>query len=167
MVNLYSYGTLLGTSIFNTFFQGIIAFRVLPRPMFGLLQTHLFPPYFTLQTILPLLALSSYPTSSFASLTSDHNLYAVTIPLASSAVLGALNWLWLGPWTTKVMKLRKHQETRDGKKSYDEGPQSAEMKRLNSTFSKLHGASSLVNLVDIILLVWYAFSFAGKTTVVA
>jgi hypothetical protein len=63
------------------------------------------------------------------------------------------------------MKQRKHQETRDGKKYDAEGEKSAEMKRLNSSFSALHGASSLVNLVDIILLVWYAFNFAERTTI--
>jgi hypothetical protein len=83
------------------------------------------------------------------------------------AVLGAANWLWLGPWTTKVMLERKHQETRD-KKRYDaEGVKSDEMKRLNNTFSALHGASSLVNLVDIFVMIYYAFVLAGRTTVIA
>jgi hypothetical protein len=135
--------------------------------MFGLLQTHLFPPYFTLQTILPLVALSSYPVASYSSLTSSTLFYPITLPLIASSLLGAANWIWLGPWTTKVMKKRKHQEYVDGKKYTDEGPHSEDMKRLNTTFSALHGASSLVNLIDIILLIWYAFEFAGRTSVVA
>lgn len=65
------------------------------------------------------------------------------------------------------MKQRKHQETRDGKKYSDPGPHTDEMKRLNSTFSALHGASSLVNLVDILLLIYYGFVFAGRTAIVA
>jgi hypothetical protein len=87
------------------------------------------------------------------------------VPLAGMAVLGAMNWLWLGPWTTKVMRERKHQETRDGKKYTDQGPQSDEMQRLNKTFSALHGASSLVNLVDIFVMVYYAFVLAGRATI--
>lgn len=65
------------------------------------------------------------------------------------------------------MKQRKHQETRDGKKYFEEGPHSEEMRRLNGLFSALHGASSLANLLDIILLVYYGFVFAGRISVVA
>jgi hypothetical protein len=38
---------------------------------------------------------------------------------------------------------------------------------LNNTFSALHGASSLVNLVDIFVMIYYAFVLAGRTTVIA
>lgn len=55
------------------------------------------------------------------------------------------------------MKERKHQETRDGKKSYDKGPQSTEMERLNRRFATLHGMSSLLNLGTIVACVWYGF----------
>jgi hypothetical protein len=61
----------------------------------------------------------------------------------------------VGPATTKCMKERKHQETRDGKKSYEPGPHSAEMQRLNKRFGALHGASSLLNLFAIIAAVGY------------
>lgn len=46
-------------------------------------------------------------------------------------------------------------ETRDGKKYYDSGPQSTEMQRLNKTFSRMHGASALINLVGVGWMVWY------------
>jgi hypothetical protein len=160
-----SYGALFGTSIFNTFFAGIISFKVLPRPSFSVLQQKLFPYYFGMQTILPLTTILSFPASSLSSLADSPNLWSVTVPLAGMAVLGAMNWLWLGPWTTKVMRERKHQETRDGKKYTDQGPQSDEMQRLNKTFSALHGASSLVNLVDIFVMVYYAFVLADRATV--
>jgi len=70
-------------------------------------------------------------------------------------VTGVLNLVYVGPQTTEVMRLRKHQETRDGKKSYDKGPHSKEMEALNSRFSTLHGVSSLVNLVGFLGMCWY------------
>ncbi|KIW06200.1 uncharacterized protein PV09_02678 [Verruconis gallopava] len=163
--HILSYGTVLGTSVFNTFFQGIVAFKVLPRPSFSVLQQKLFPYYFALQTGLPVASLLSFPTSSLSNLTAGDNLWQVTMPLTLSALLGATNWLVLGPWTTSVIKQRKHQETRDGKKYYDDGPKSAEMQKLNKTFAALHGVSSLVNLVDIFVMVYYGFVLAGRVTI--
>lgn len=77
------------------------------------------------------------------------------IPIAGMFVTGAANLLALGPATTKVMKQRKHQETRDGKKYYDQGEHSKEMMELNRRFARLHGLSALVNMVGIGFMVWY------------
>jgi hypothetical protein len=76
---------------------------------------------------------------------------------ATMFVTAVANRAWLGPATTRCMRERKHQETRDGKKSYDAGPHSTEMERLNKKFSALHGASSLLNLFTFIAIVWYGF----------
>lgn len=46
-------------------------------------------------------------------------------------------------------------ETRDGKKSYDPPPHSKEMLSLNKKFGKLHGLSSLVNLISIAATAYY------------
>ena len=70
-------------------------------------------------------------------------------------VSGVTNLIYVGPKTTEIMKLRKHQETRDGKKSYDKGPHSKEMQALNKQFGVLHGVSSLVNLVGFLGMCWY------------
>lgn len=89
--------------------------------------------------------------------------------------------LYVGPETTRIMKERKHQgtkywldlrglllmivtETRDGKKSYDAGPHSTEMEKLNRSFGKMHGISSLINLGALISTVWYGFTLAARIT---
>lgn len=46
-------------------------------------------------------------------------------------------------------------ETRDGKRSYDPAPHSKEMVALNKRFSRVHGMSSLVNMVSLIATVYY------------
>jgi hypothetical protein len=83
------------------------------------------------------------------------------VPLVVVAVSGAVNWGLLGPWTTRVMRERKHQETRDGKRYWEEGA-SEGMRRLNERFMVLHGASSVVNLVGLGALVGYAAYLGGR-----
>jgi hypothetical protein len=70
-------------------------------------------------------------------------------------ISGLVNLVWAGPETTRVMGLRKHQETRDGKKSWEEGEHSEEMKALNKRFGMLHGVSTLVNMVGLGAMIWY------------
>lgn len=53
-------------------------------------------------------------------------------------------------------------ETRDGKKSYDAAPHSREMQKLNKSFGRLHGASSLVNLVSFLATIWYGVNLAER-----
>ncbi|QDS74046.1 hypothetical protein FKW77_009190 [Venturia effusa] len=166
--HILSYGTLLGTSIFQSFVGGILSYRALPRPQFATLQTALFPTYFGMQTILPVIMALTYkaptPTSTTHGLNalltapSQGPLYAIT----GMALCGLTNWLILGPMTTATMKVRKHQETRDGKKCYDAGPQSREMQALNRKFSVLHGVSSLVNMVEVVVLFWYGGVLGGR-----
>ncbi|KAI4248758.1 MAG: hypothetical protein LQ352_005822, partial [Teloschistes flavicans] len=61
---LHSYGTLLGSAVFQSFIGGVVAFRSLPRPQFASLQSAIFPIYFSLQTALPVLLALTYPAST-------------------------------------------------------------------------------------------------------
>lgn len=53
-------------------------------------------------------------------------------------------------------------ETRDGKKSYDGPPHSKEMTRMNNAFARMHGASSLLNLLGLLATMWYGFTLAER-----
>lgn len=53
-------------------------------------------------------------------------------------------------------------ETRDGKKSYDAGPHSPEMQRLNKKFGMLHGISSLTNLGGLFAQLYYGVVLAQR-----
>lgn len=106
-------------------------------------------------------AISTIPGSLNGVLDSENRI-SVLLPLALNFVCAAANLLYLGPQTTKVMRERKHQETRDGKKSHDAGPHSPEMERLNKRFFNLHGASSLVNLIGLVGTVWYGFYLGAR-----
>ena len=124
-----------------------------------------------MQTALPLVLALTFPSertaigtnpSSFAGVLDPANRLSVLTPLSIVFVAGLINAAYLEPLVTKTMRQRKHQETRDGKKSYDAGPHSPEMKALNTKFGQLHGASTLINLFGVIATLWYGFSLAER-----
>lgn len=95
-------------------------------------------------------------------ITEGGNIWRALAPIAIMFSTSLLNLVILGPATTKVMKERKHQETRDGKRYYDPGPKSTEMQRLNSSFAKLHGAASLSNVIGLAAMLFYGIVLAEK-----
>ncbi|KAJ5390055.1 uncharacterized protein N7496_001123 [Penicillium cataractarum] len=164
--HILSYGTLLGSQVFQSFVGGIVAFRALPRPQFATLQTAIFPVYFSMQTALPvvvaLTASRGGQALGLSGLIAPENRYNTLLPMATVAITGLINLFVLRPLTVKTMRERKHQETRDGKKSYDAPPHSKEMVALNKKFGRIHGLSSLVNLVSLIATVWYGAVMSKK-----
>lgn len=52
LFHLASFSGWLGTQLWVTFFAGLTMFRLLPRHMFGYVQSKLFPKYFLLGTVL-------------------------------------------------------------------------------------------------------------------
>lgn len=48
-----------------------------------------------------------------------------------------------------------HAEKKDGKRSHDAAPHSDEMAALNREFGRLHGVSSLLNLVTLLSTIVY------------
>ncbi|KAL4781500.1 hypothetical protein BJX76DRAFT_15334 [Aspergillus varians] len=164
--HILSYGTLLGVQLYQSFVSGIIAFRALPRPQFSSLQAKVFPTYFALQTALPvvvaLTASRGEQPLGISGLLEPENHFKVLLPLATAFVTGLVNFAVLRKLTVDTMRERKHQETRDGKKSYDAPPHSKEMIALNKRFSRLHGLSSLINLVTIGATVFYGVVLSKK-----
>ncbi|KAK0801721.1 hypothetical protein LTR91_013590 [Friedmanniomyces endolithicus] len=180
--HLLTYGTLLGSNLFQTFLNGPVAYTALPRPQFSTLQQAIFPPYFTLQTLLPLVLALTWPGDSnttaalglrgsgavarqnagYSGLLAKANFWDALVPIAMMFGTSLLNLAVLGPATTRVMRRRKHQETRDGKRYYEAGPKSEEMQKLNSSFTYLHSAASLSNLVGTGAMILYGFVLAEK-----
>ncbi|KAL6237634.1 hypothetical protein BDW75DRAFT_228500 [Aspergillus navahoensis] len=164
--HILSYGTLLGVQLYQSFVSGIIAFRALPRPQFAALQAKIFPTYFALQTALPvvvaLTASRAGQPLGISGLLDQENQLSVLLPLATAFITGLVNFSVLRKLTVDTMRERKHQETRDGKKSYDPPPHSKEMIVLNKKFGRLHGLSSLVNLVTLGATIFYGVVLSKK-----
>lgn len=174
--HILAYGTLLGSTFFQSFIAGPVAFKAIPRSAFATLQTHVTPVFFGLQTALPIIMALTYPGSKVASvgaasirsdagalgLLDKDNLYTALIPVSIMIGTAVINLLVLGPMTTRTMKERKHQETRDGKKSHDPGPKSAEMQRLNKKFGALHGSSAMLDLAGLLAMMFYGVELSSR-----
>lgn len=118
MIFSYSYGTLLGSQVFQSFIGGIVAYRALPRPQFSSLQQAIFPIYFSMQTALPVILALTYPgertamafrASSLSGVLEKQNILHVLTPLVAMFVTSLANLVAVGPATTRIMKERKHQ----------------------------------------------------------
>lgn len=116
--HILTYGTLLGSSMFQTFMGGPLAFKALPRPQFSTLQQAIFPPFFALQTALPVVLALTWPGENtvmgrqgegWRGLTEGGGLWSGLVPIGIMFGTSLLNLVVLGPATTKVMKERKHQ----------------------------------------------------------
>ncbi|KAL8684125.1 MAG: hypothetical protein Q9224_006593, partial [Gallowayella concinna] len=177
------YGTLLGSSIFQSFIAGPVAFTSLPRAQFATLQATIFPIYFSLQSALPVLLALTYPgrshsspfgalnnnnngghavKSSMGGFLAEENRWTTLMPLATCFAATVVNLVWAGPKTNEIMRLRKHQETRDGKKAYDAPPHSKEMQQMNKDFSRMHGVSASLNLLALAGTVFYGIVLAER-----
>ncbi|RSL41740.1 hypothetical protein CEP53_012584 [Fusarium sp. AF-6] len=172
--HIITYGTLLGTSFFHTFINGIVMIRTVDRPSFSAIQQKLFPIYFGLQTILPGILALTFPGNSLIGLSNgprglvtEFARWHSLLPIAIMALTGAVNFTILLPLTTETMKQRRGQAKRDGKEWFAAGPHSDEMKALNKRFGILHGISSLINLTTFFAAVAYGFTLGGRVLSVA
>lgn len=116
-IHLTLWATLFGSHLFHGFIGGPTAFMAVPRQTFGLLQSKIFPLYFGMGTLIPtaLIANLAYAQGSISKLP--------TLPLASLVipfVANAINWLYLGPKTTKLMFERHAQEKQESVDAYKE-----------------------------------------------
>lgn len=121
--HITAWGLAIGSNFFNSFIEGPVAFKALPRPSFATLQTKLVPVYFALECAYPIVLALTWPGARVASaggnvlrrdagiagLLVEENRWSVLLPIASAFVTSVMNALVWGPWTTKVMKERKHQ----------------------------------------------------------
>ncbi|KAK9477317.1 hypothetical protein V1514DRAFT_296356 [Lipomyces japonicus] len=152
--HLYGYSLLFGSTIYQSFFVGITAFKALPRNQFSALQRKIFPPYFAMQTVLPVfLALTApFPIKNDG--------FSIVV-LAVSAITSLINLVVIGPRTVKIMGRRHAQEVKEDKKYYDEGV-SQDMKKLNKEFGTIHGASTILNLAGLFTTAAYGAVLASK-----
>ncbi|RYP25399.1 hypothetical protein DL767_008421 [Monosporascus sp. MG133] len=123
--HILSYGTLLGTQVFHTFINATTSLRVLQRPQFAILQRNLFPWYFGIQTVVPVVLAVTYPGNrtllgaleggsafadrGLAGALAAANRWTVLAPLATVCVTGLINWAYLLPETNKITARRSLQ----------------------------------------------------------
>jgi len=160
---LYTLGFsfIFGMSLWVTFFGGVIAYKTLSRQQFSTLQQRTFPIYFKLNAIISSGLLFAWIHNHSSSSSVIARLARPTAPDVSQAyALGivaishALNIVWFGPATSKPLMARLKLEKEEGKDAHDPNA-SMEMKKLNVKFARLHGYSSLANLVAFLALAFH------------
>jgi hypothetical protein len=151
-VHILSFGTWFGMVAYTTFIAGITMFKNLPRKTFGKLQAKLFPKYFFLSSVTLILQLVTLPSLTVAVKKS-------TIVLGVALGMTLLNQFYLEPLSTNNMMERYRLEDTPGGKDTDE------YKQHKASFGKLHGMSSLTNLIALCAGVVHAVYIASALVV--
>ncbi|KAI0001817.1 hypothetical protein BJV77DRAFT_938479 [Russula vinacea] len=157
-----SFSFIFGMSLWVTFIGGVITYKTLPRQQFGTLQQRIFPVYFKLNAIISsglllawvrnhnvVITQIAHPTNPDVS-----QAYALVVVALSQA----LNAIWIGPATSKLLAARfrlEKEEDKDSTIPTSASPVSADMKKLNAKFGRLHGYSSLANLIAFLSLAFH------------
>jgi len=157
---LYTLGFsfIFGMSLWVTFIGGVIAYKTLPRQQFGTLQHRTFPVYFKFNAVVSsglLFAWIRNHSTVIAQLA--HPMVpdvTQTYALGVVALSHTLNNVWFGPATSKLLTARFKLEKEEGKDAHDPNV-STDMKKLNAKFARLHGYSSLANLIAFLALVFH------------
>lgn len=144
MLHTTAYGIWLGTNVWTTFVAGLTMFKNLPRQQFGTLQSKLFPKYFQLGTLCTALMLLT-----------GWRLGLPTGPLIVSLLFTLANLLYLEPENTRVMFQRYDNENKGVKDV-------ALNKKLKAEFNKLHGLSSLANLLALVALITHGAYLSAR-----
>lgn len=103
----------------KTFLGAPLSFRALPRPYFATLQSTIFPAYFGVQTVLPLVVAATYPgqhtsTGTWVefgpqSVSGVLGERAALVPLVTTFVAGLVNILAVRPVVARIMEERRKQ----------------------------------------------------------
>nr|OQO16121.1 hypothetical protein B0A51_16495 [Rachicladosporium sp. CCFEE 5018] len=172
--HILTYGTLLGSNLYQTFLNGPVSYKALPRASFSTLQQAIFPPYFSLQSALPILLALTWPgdkiagvagrelrkDSGWAGILSGENFWVAGVPVALMFLTSAVNLVWFGPATTKILRERKHQEQRR-EMVRDTGIKAITRPRFKN-FNILHGIASATNLVGTFAALYYGAVLAER-----
>lgn len=145
---IFWYGTLL----YFTFIQAPLLFKTLSRPLFGEVQSHLFPAYYWISYICGTLLVVSYhllhPLKNYV----PQDCVKITA-LCLMLLLSLGQGLWIGP---KVAQLRVERQAAEDSKDQ------AKAEALTREFGKAHGISSLLNLLVIVAgTVYLVYWFRG------
>ncbi|KZZ96261.1 hypothetical protein AAP_01034 [Ascosphaera apis ARSEF 7405] len=168
--HILSYGTLLGTTVFETFVASIISFKKLERPTFAMLQNHMFPVYFGMQSALPVVIALTYPglrtvvhnvSPGIAGVLDETVRKNTLVPLATIFVTGVANLFCLMPKAKAIKAQRLQLEAVEGKSQY-EPPVSPAMDKLNKSFRRVHGFSTAFNLISLIATVAYGVTLSRR-----
>lgn len=156
-IHVLSYGTLLGTTLFQTFIVGPVQFTTIPRQQFGNIQAKLTPIYFGIQVVT---AAACYFTVSDTTGT-----YNELLALGVTALGSLINLLLVGPKTTSIMQ-RRHKMERLTNTKYDDVEVSDEMRKVNRQFNVMHSVGATINVVSVVALLAHGIHLGHKLNLI-
>ncbi|SCV04444.1 LANO_0G10242g1_1 [Lachancea nothofagi CBS 11611] len=148
--NLIFYSFVFGGTTFYSFVASPLAFKHLNRESFSELQKVVFPYFFQMQSVSPLILGLTAPMAMQM---------GPLVSLASASVSGCLNLFWLLPWTRRVKEQRQQlaQELQGEELEVQDAP-------LRKEFGKSHGMSLLFNMTHVAAMLAYGcFLVRGLT----
>ncbi|CCK68401.1 Tmh18p KNAG_0A07480 [Huiozyma naganishii CBS 8797] len=146
--HLLVYSFAFGGTAFYSYVASPIAFKVLARDQFSLLQNKVFPWFFRMQASVPvLLALTSPVQLSLLGCSS----------LGAAAVCGLTNLAWLLPRTQRVKLQRRELQTAQLSPAELEARDAP----LRKEFGKSHGLSLAFNMGNTLAMLVYGVHLAG------
>jgi len=147
-------GMNVGAAMWVTTVGGVVMYRNMPKPSFGLIQAKLLPQYFKMSAGLSALMLAIHFRLGSTLHPSCHgrldSRFVLRCLLATMTLSSLANLLYVGPKTTDVMLARHALEAAE-KKPSDHPDVSPQMKQLNKQFSSLHALSSGLNVFAFLL----------------
>lgn len=166
-LHLASFSILFGTQIWMTFVGAIVLVKSVPLPQFGDAQGAMFPAYFSLNSLMGGLTLTSYvahhplPNWQFTN-------WLQVLCLTSAVAMNCINGFYFGPMSNKIKEKKQRLEREAGMGSKvgtnQEVPpnllENAAYMRMKKQFASLHGMSQLVNLISIIGCTIYLYHLA-------
>ncbi|CCD22645.1 Tmh18p NDAI_0A04900 [Naumovozyma dairenensis CBS 421] len=148
--HLLFYSFAFGGTTFYSYFASPIAFKVLEREQFSKLQNNIFPYFFQLEAISPLILALTSPFS----LTQGP-----IITLTMATLSGLTNLCWLLPWTRSIKEERK-----DIAENFKIDKDLKKFEKLDAPlkkeFGKSHGLSLLMNMTHTLSLLAYGVLFS-------
>ncbi|CAH1241809.1 TMEM205 [Branchiostoma lanceolatum] len=154
-LHLFSVCTHFGTQTWVTFVAGLTMFHNLPRHTFGHIQGHLFPKYFTMGSVLSLVAMVTYMYEHCHGDMTTHQKIETGV-LVAVFVSALLNAALIGPISLEIMTqqymIEKEHGHGDEIGTHPTGKiqQDAKYQKVRKRFMKYHAISSLVNMVAVV-----------------
>nr|CAB3267068.1 transmembrane protein 205-like [Phallusia mammillata] len=140
-----------GVTIWVSFIAGPMMYKLLDRHTFSNVQGHLFPIFFVILGCTSFAQLAIFTKVKGLSNLSNSDYMAVAGMLASF-LAGLLNSIYLSPMMNKTLTKRINMEKEEGVVAPNIGSKLGEnpmYKQLSRQFGKLHGVSTLLNLLGL------------------
>lgn len=147
LLHLFAFVFWYGALLYFTFVQAPVLFKSLPRDVFGLVQSKLFPSYYLISYVAGAFLVVSYHLLHPLKDYSPQDCVKITA-LCLMLLFSLAQGLWMGP---QVGRLRLERQAAEQAKD------PLKVEALSKAFGKAHGISSLLNLIVILSGTVYFF----------